>query len=599
MEYSSNPRRVHGKVVIVYADSEISMDLSVQTSGNGEISYPEQVFKSYLTPTIKACTMDGNSTMGGGYQMNGLGLVTGWWSDVHCDDQGVFETPPWIKVSFIPRPMIRWTLLGDNKLNQYPVDFNLVSYSGDRIVNTLPIRNNDRVGMQIYYQVPLVDITALKLEILKWSHPNAKAKMLQSFDIVEEEYNGDDIKEFEVLEEVAKDSDIGYGINSDTASFTLYNRDRKFDRGYLRSLLLLGRKVVPYIGIEKEDGTVDYTRFGTFYSDEWQVPQSDVWVKLKCVDRMSSLQNQTYVGHPLTMNATLYDIAKDILEKTGFKEEEYSIDERLREDVVYNAFMRKGSVWDSIQALCYAALANCYFNRNDKLIITKENINPVNMQVLADRITAYEKATRRTDFCNYVEVNYTDVFEETTEVTAYENTITLDPGTTRTLVVDYSSEVSSAYITYLPSVGIDLVEFESGVNAAKITLRNRNVSLVSTTITIKGFQMTTSTQTVSVEDSKSIEAWGRQEFVYDSNDLIQSYERATEIGQKVLGMLSEVNGFIKITWRGDPALQINDSFVAVDRFGSADKCVNEYNRYKFDGGLKQDSRGRLINGDLE
>ena len=91
VQYSDNPRKVYGKVNIIYSDSEISMDLSTETSGNGEISYPEQVYGSYLSPTIKACTMDGNSTMGGAYQMNDCGLVTGWWSDVHCDENFIIQ----------------------------------------------------------------------------------------------------------------------------------------------------------------------------------------------------------------------------------------------------------------------------------------------------------------------------------------------------------------------------------------------------------------------------------------------------------------------------------------------------------------------------
>ena len=99
----------------------------------------------------------------------------------------------------------------------------------------------------------------------------------------------------------------GYGINSDTASFTLYNKERKFDKGYLRSLLLLNRKVIPYIGIER-DGEIDYTKLGTFYSDEWTVPQTDITVKLKCVDKLMSLQLVTYIGFPFTAGTNLYAI---------------------------------------------------------------------------------------------------------------------------------------------------------------------------------------------------------------------------------------------------------------------------------------------------
>lgn len=599
MSYANNPRRVHGKVNIVYADSEISMDLSVETSGNGEISYPEQVYGSYLTPTIKACTMDGNATMGGGFQMNGHGLITGWWSDMHCGADGIFANPPWIKLNFIDRPMIRWTLLGDNKLGQYPVDFDLSLYQGENLVDTRPIRGNDKVGVQIHYAVPLVGITSVKMTILKWSAPNAKAKLLQFFDIVEEEYTGADLKEFEILEELCKDGDVGFGINSDTASFTLYNKNRKFDRGYLKSLVLLGRKVIPFIGVEKEDGTIEYTKFGTFYSDDWSVPQSDVWVKLKCVDKLDRLQRITYIGYPYTEMANLYDIAEDVLIKSGFKPAEFSIDEELKHDLADRAFLQKGTSWDSLQAVCYAGLCNAFVDRNDILTIQKEQINPANMQVGANRITSYEKHTRKTDFCNYVEVAYTDVEVTTTQITAYEGYVTIDAGAQKTLTVDYSGLITDAVISFLPNAGIELISFERGVNGGKFVLANHNATAVVTTVTIQGMSMSTTSQTVVATDEKSIEAWGKQEYIYENSDLIQNFGRAQEIAELILSRLTQGNGNVKITWRGDPALGLQDTFIISDRYGSKDKCINEYNRFKFDGGLEQDTRGRLIDGNVE
>jgi len=599
MGYENNPRKVHGKINIVYSDSEISMDLVVRVSGKGEISYPEQVYGEYLEPSIKACTMDGNSIMGGGYQMNDHGLITGWWSDVHANEDGVFELPPWIEVSFIERPMIKWTLVGDKKLNQYPIDFDLCLYQKGNLVDTRQIRNNNKVGVSVLYEIPLAGITSIKMTIYKWSQKNAKAKMLQFFDIVEEEYLGGDLKEFEILEELCKDGDVGFGINSDSASFTIYNKDRKFDRGYLKSLVLFDRKVVPYIGVEDEEGNIKYTKFGTFYTDDWSIPQSDVWVKLKCVDKLMSLQKKVYIGFPYTEMANLYDIAEHILISSGFKNEQYCIDQNLKFDYVDKAFLQKGSSWDSLQSVCYAGLCNTYLDRNDVLTIKKEIINQLDMQINANRIISYEKHTRKTDFCNHIEVNYTEVETTSTQITAYEGNVTIDVGASKSLTVDYSGLISDAVLSILPSIGIEIMEFESGVNAGKFILKNNTNGLVSTVVKIQGFSLSAKTQTVVVNDEKSIEAWGKQEYIYESSDLVQTYERAEEIARLILSRLTEANGNVKITWRGDPGLGLQDTFITSDRFGARDKCINEYNRFKFDGGLKQDSRGRLIDGDME
>lgn len=69
MKYSSNPRKVYGKVEIIYADEELTRDARFDVSANSEISNPTDVYKNPYEPTVKACTMDGNSTMDGTYQM--------------------------------------------------------------------------------------------------------------------------------------------------------------------------------------------------------------------------------------------------------------------------------------------------------------------------------------------------------------------------------------------------------------------------------------------------------------------------------------------------------------------------------------------------
>lgn len=105
MEYSNNPRRVYGKVEIVYADEELSRDVKVAVSGNSKISHPIEVYHLPSEPTVKACTMDGNSTMDGTFQMMGEDLVVGWWSDKGADENGVYANKPYIELTFNMRPI--------------------------------------------------------------------------------------------------------------------------------------------------------------------------------------------------------------------------------------------------------------------------------------------------------------------------------------------------------------------------------------------------------------------------------------------------------------------------------------------------------------
>jgi hypothetical protein len=590
MLYTDNPRKVYGKVKIIYSDSDISNVLNVETSGNGSISTPEQVYQGYISPTIKALTMDGNSTMGGGYQMNSTGLITGWWSDVHGDENGEFIIPPHLTITFIVRPIIHWTLIGDVKLGQYPVDFDVIAYNEDTIIDTKEIRGNTDNTVMLKYEEPLSDITSMKLVIHKWNKSNAKAKIIKFFDGLEEEYGGDDLKEFEVLEELSLEG-YDYAINSDTASITIYNRNRKFDKGYLKPLLLLGRKVIPYLGVEKEEG-IEYTKLGTFYTDEWSAPQSDHWVKIKCNDKMMRLQRLVYLGFPHTVNASLYAIAEDLLIKAGYQESQYYIDDELHNDIIDNGYMRKSSCWDALQEICYGGLCNAFIDRDDVLRITKNKVNVTDITIGADGILSYDRKTTMTDFSNCIEVPYNEIYLSTSYLTAYESVVTIDANSIINVSVDYSTDIADAFLSYLPSTGIELIAFESGVNAGKIELRNNNSAAITTTVKVEGYSIMVNANTVEVKDENSIKRWGKMDYKYYSSSLIQSYDRAYEIGELLLEKLNQDNGRLRLTWRGDPALRLQDKFIATDRFVDSDNFVVEYNRFKYDGGLRQDTRGR-------
>ena len=108
MEYSDNPRKIYGKVEIVYSDADISKDLETTESGNSEISHPQEIYRGYATPTVRACTMDGNCTMDGSWFMIDDSCKCGWWSGSLSDGNGVFATPPFIELAFVQRPIISW-----------------------------------------------------------------------------------------------------------------------------------------------------------------------------------------------------------------------------------------------------------------------------------------------------------------------------------------------------------------------------------------------------------------------------------------------------------------------------------------------------------
>ena len=603
MGYDSQVRRLYGKVKIIYQDADASYEIGVNTSGDSKISSPNQVYEGNLLPTAKACTMDGHSTMNGEYQMIDETCIVGWWSDELSDENGEYQSGnyPFLELNFIKRPVSTWTLLGDRKLEQFLVDFDLELYDENNdLLLTHSVRDNEEMKLKVVFERLFDNVARIKLIVRKINTPNAVVKLIQFFDVLEENYTGGDLKEFEVLEALATDGEgISYGITSNTLNVTIYNKDRKFDLGHLKDYLLLDRTVIPYIGIENEQGEVEYQQLGVYYSDEWSVPQEGQWVKLKCLDRLMKFQKMTYIGYPFSENVSLKTIAEDILKSAGLSQNKYEIDEKLGEMIVPYAFLGKKSVWDALQDVCNAGLCRVYLTRDNVVKISVENLEVENngMEIKPNRIFSYEMQTRKTDFSNHIEVNYSDINASLTESTrqiVYSNMITIDPNSKRRMIVDYSQNVTNAYLTYLPIENINLLSFKSSINCGEFELENTSDQTIVVTVEISGLAIAVNTQTVIIEDQKSVGNYGVMSYKPASSELVQTYSRAVEIGNYFMQILNQGAGTLRIVWRGDPDLKLENKFTCVNRFGVAKEYINQYNRFTFDGGLKQETKAREV-----
>ena len=574
---------------IVYADEELSRDVKVAVSGNSKISHPTEVYHLPSEPTVKACTMDGNSTMDGTFQMMGEDLVVGWWSDKGADGNGVYANKPYIELTFNMRPIIYWRIIGDKKLGQYPVDFTLSYKKNGTIVQTDTIKGNTEVEFVLAPRIS--DITAVRLTIEKWSHPNAVAKILRCYERVYETYEGDALLSFEVGEELCS-SEGNYNINSDSMTVSIYNEDRKFDKGYLRTLMLLDRKLYPFIGIEK-DGEIEYKPLGVFYSDEWDIPQDSQWVKCTATDRLMRLQIKTYVGFPLVEKITLYEIAEDILTAMGMTKLEYLITDRLKDFVVDMALLPKTTGWDALQEIANAGLCKIFVDRENRIVIKCEDEKPEKspIAIVPGNMFSYKSNITLTDFSNSVSVDYCEISIKSDVIDVAEPEIRLEPNETKLMTIDYTSEV--AYPTAASSnAAVRIVSFNSGVNSCVCELRNTAGTAQTAVITVSGNAIDINTRTVTVRDEESIYMYGIVEYKHPTSELVQSYEQAEYMAKLLLDRMRAGAGTITAVWRGNPELEVGLAYDNTDRFGDKESLLCEYNKFTYDGGLQQETRGR-------
>lgn len=591
MPYSANPRKIYGKVEVIFSDTDISSIEEVTTSSASAISHPYEVYSANIVPTVKACTMDGNSTLDSTFQMMDEGCVLGWWSGELSNSNGEFAISPTLELSFSPRPILSWLIVGDVKLNQYPENFTIEYYQNGILVESQSIISNTQVQRKIYNEIE--DITSLKITIQKWNKPNATVKLLKFFDKLAETYLENDLKEFEVNEEMFSE-DANYNINSDTMTVTIYNREQKFSVGYLKNLLILDRKVKPYIGTDV-NGIITYTQLGTFYSDEWQVDEEGGWVKCIAVDKLMRLQSKIYIGYPLSYNSSLYDIIADILVKSGFTNDQFYISSDLTSVLIPMAFMPKQTVWDALQDVANAGLCKVFVDRSDRINIISENETHVEsgIEVNTSNMFGYKSNISLTEFANRVSVEYCDVELTDDFVEAASTAIVVDGNSTMELTIDYNLDVTDATIEVSnPSLLFDY--FSSGINACGVKIRNSSSSIEEGTITIKGFAIDITYKTVFVQDENSIRDYGAFDYKHPSSDLVQSSVRAIAIATTLMNKLKTGEGVITTIWRGNPSLELGKTYRTKNKHNQENVLICEYNKLSFDGGLKQETRGRKI-----
>ena len=591
MGYLENPRKVLGKVEIVYSDTDISSITNVETSSDSAISHPHEVYQTNLAPTVKACTLDGNAIMDGTFQMMDDSCITGWWSGELSKKDGTFDTPPSLEVFFIDRPIASWMIIGDSKLGQYPVDFTLDYKLNDTVVETKEITGNTESQLKVYTNQS--DITSIKITITKWSKGNAVVKLLKFFDMLAETYIGSDLQSFEVNEEMGS-IDANYNLSSDTMTVSIYNKERKFNVGYLKNLLILDRKVKPYIGIEK-NGVVEYTSLGTFYSDEWKVDQDGQWVKCTAVDRLIRLQNKIYVGYQLAYKVTLYDIAYDILTKSGFKDKEFIISESLKDTTIPSAFMPKQSVWDALQEIAYTGLCKVFIDREDRINILVETDEPIdtNLEINPSNMFSYSSNILLTEFANRIAVEYCDVEISEDVVEAASTWITLKAGEVVEVTLDFNLDIAYAEIS-INTENITISNFQAGINACTVTLANEQDKQRQGTLTVKGNAIDVTYKTLTIQDDDSVRDYGTFEYKHPSTQLIQSSTQAKKLAQTLLARMKAGEGVVTSVWRGSPTIKVGNKYKCRDQYGDINDFTCEYNKITFDGGLKQETRGRKV-----
>jgi len=608
-------RQTYAKIEVNYTDPFVDQSITVAVSSEGPASYKGQVADGIYDPSHNWFPLDGSAVLDGTFVLmpptadliSALSMQVGWWSGESSGAGGTFAAPQTLTVTFVARTIESLLVASDSIKLEYPVDFTIKIYdAADTLLHTETVMGNTLV----YWTAAIVAVPlAVKqvLSITKWSHVGRCAKVYEFFTSLQRTYLSDEIFNLELLEERESDTaSIPVGnISSNQLTFKLYNKARQFDYGSgsaIANLIKPMRKIVPYIGAAGVAGATEWIPLGQFWTQEWDVPDDDIYASSVAYDLLSLMAKTSYTPGFL-VNKTLYDIIESVCQNFGLLAGTYYIDPDLDVDIIPYVSIDKVSHREALRLATEAGSASVFVNRLGVLHVEGPNYLRDNSAVSQRTITSSEYFTRKnpsrySTVNNVVQVKTQPLVPDAATSKVYEDDALVIPaGQTVVIHAVYSD---SPCINAVASIiagpgGVSITATTYYSWGADISVTNANAIDNTIEINVNANVLRVSgSQTIEVRDEASIVEYGAKYFIFPDNPLIQDAQVALKIANQVLSIYSNARRDLSQEWRGDPALELSDRITT-----DASRTVTDYfwlirQTLSWDGTFRASHDGALV-----
>ena len=624
-------RKIYGRITIDYTDPTIDQSVQIEANENANISHPYQVADNIKEPAAKYASLDGSWILGEGYVLAPLPgdasiRQMGWWGSTLAGANGYFSEPyPTLAITFLPRPIVKLQAVGDSQRQEWPVDFDINLYSGENLVYTEVVTNNDKIAWEKSLDDPVTEITKIELVIKRWSHAGRCAKIVEFFTSVQETYEGEDIISINLLEEKEIDTGLPVGhISSNEISIKLHNIDRKFDVGNKQSpvyqLLKPNRRVRPWLGVKYDNDEMEWVPLGLFWTlNDWRANEAELSAQVSARDRLELLRRSKYSTSTVQQNKSLYDLAENILQDAGLTAEQYWIDDELKDFVIPYAYFNEQEHREALRKIAEACLGQVYCDREGVIRIEgpsyMENLLagetgtyflegefPAEIQVIKAYGIGPEDYFRKdnppkTDgVANHIEVETQPlVVDEMKEVYKSNEPILIKAGETKIMTVRYNEtpciEATASLVDAPAGCAIQDVQYYAW--GADVTVYSPNSGTFTLVIEAKPLKVVNKEKVIAKDDA-SIAENGLLTYKFPANPLVQTTAMAQDIANRLLNMFKDPRRDLELEWRGNPALQLNDIVIVPDYKDERGYFYVIKNELEFTGALRARLSGRRI-----
>jgi len=601
-------RHIYGKVRITYTDPYFSAGVATSADAVGDYTYTDQTVDNVTTETYKWFSLHRNILDGTFHPLPGdQSISVGWWGTQLSDfmTHAFVPTYPKLTLTHAARTVSDLLVVGDDKLDEYPVDFTIKLYDASNVLQ----HTETVVGNAYYlYSTPLspahTGIAKQELEITKWSRGDSVVKIAQFFTTLEETYESEDgelvdINVTEQREFTGTTIPQGNLANSEIR-VRLNNIDGTFDAGNtasrLNGLLLNNRAITAWLGVDLiPSGVRRWYPLGTFYSRDWSAPDSEIWAEVSGQDMLSRLQTTTFSTSTVYESKTLEELAIIIMTDAGLTSADWDIDAALAAITVPYAWFDAISHRECLRKIAAACMGQCYCNRDGKIVLevySAPSLNP--FEYTSGNVFDIDHPLAWSQMVNYVEAQAAPrVAGAEVDIVTDVETITIPAGSSVTKTHFYVSspciDVQAPVIVADPDVtvsaytayawGISITYANAGGGAETVT----SVTVAGKPLDVQGSRV------VVAQDASSIAQNGKQTLSETiTSEFWQDETRAQAVADGILQTFRNPRRDIVMRARGNIAQLLGDRVKCPDsltagttaHFGIVGQDIN------YDGGLE-------------
>ena len=296
-------RRMLIKAVIDISDPDMTFG-DINSSGSASFSKGEQLHDKTMELESRYATLEPNRwVLDGSFRLipdDPVQLTgeVGHVGDLLSGDDGSFARPVWAELSFSNVSILQAcsVYFSQDSVDGVAKDFTVSVYSGDNAVYTKAFTGNAAVSVSLD-GFTVYDPTAIRVTVTKWSLPGRRMRIAEIIPGIYEEWTEDVLASLDIqMRGNFSCLSIPYGV----ATLRMDNLDRRFEprnrAGVFQSIE--ERQGIPIaLGVELENGYVEYTKVGVFYQANggWRTSDNEMTMQWEMVDIIGLISEREFI----------------------------------------------------------------------------------------------------------------------------------------------------------------------------------------------------------------------------------------------------------------------------------------------------------------